>query len=432
MSPSSEQLLDDLRDARKRTLELVRGLSDEQLMGPRLEIVNPLRWEIGHLAWFHEHFILREVDGRAPVRADADRLYDSMKVAHDTRWDLPLPDFAGTLAYMRAVEEALIARLRGRAPSAEEAYLYRLTTFHEDMHGEAFTYSRQTLAYPAPEFALAGTAPKESVGALPGDVAVPGGAFPLGTVPGAPFVFDNEKWQHTVGLAPFRIARAPVTCAEFAAFVDDGGYARRELWSEEGWSWRESEAADHPVYWSRGADGWNVRFFDRAQPIAPHQPVIHVNWHEAEAWCRWAGRRLPTEAEWEAAAAGEPTSDGRRLAPRKRSYPWGDEPPTPERTNLDGRRLGCADVAAYPAGESAFGCRQMLGNVWEWTASPFVPYPGFAPDAYAEYSEPWFHTRKVLRGGCWATRSRMLNARYRNFFTAERRDVYAGFRTCAL
>jgi iron(II)-dependent oxidoreductase len=157
--------------------------------------------------------------------------------------------------------------------------------------------------------------------------------------------------------------------------------------------------------------------------------MLHVNWYEAQAYCRWAGRRLPTEAEWEVAAAGEPAGAG--LAPHKRRFPWGDEPPTPERAQLDDRCAGCADVAARPAGDSAFGCRQMIGNAWEWTASVFQPYPGFVADPYREYSEPWFGDHMVLRGGCWATCARLLRNTWRNFYEPDRRDVWAGFRTCA-
>ena len=232
-------------------------------------------------------------------------------------------------------------------------------------------------------------------------------------------------------IAPFAIARAPVTNVEFAAFVDDGGYRRRELWSAAGWTWRSAVGAEHPVYWRRTpASGWERRCFDRWLPLAPHEPVIFVCWYEADAYCRWAERRLPSEAEWEAAAAGEPTAEGRALAPRPRVYPWGDDSPTAARANLDGHALGCVDVAALPDGDSAFGCRQMIGNVWEWTATDFQPYPDFVRDPYAEYSAPWFDTHKVLRGGCWATRARLLRNTWRNFYTPDRRDVFAGFRVC--
>ncbi len=166
--------------------------------------------------------------------------------------------------------------------------------------------------------------------------------------------------------------------------------------------------------------------------FAPHQPVVHVNWYEADAFCRWAGRRLPTELEWEVAAIGVPGEGGGVLAPTKRRFPWGDAPPDRAHANLDGAATGCIDVGALPAGDSAWGCRQMLGNVWQWTSSDFTPYPGFTADPYADYSAPWFDTRKVLRGGGWATRARLITPVYRNFFTPDRRDVFAGFRTCAI
>lgn len=428
---STAELKAMLQDCRSRTLELVAGLDSGQLMGPQRDIVNPLLWEIGHLAWFHEHFILRRLDGREPMMKVADALYDSANVPHSTRWSLPLPSLGDTLDYMARVHAALAERLEGREIAAEESDLYHLITYHEDMHGEAFTYSRQTLGYPEPVLSATGSATAATAGAWEGDVSVPGGTFVLGSEPGSGFVFDNEKWAHPVTLAPFRIARAPVTNAAFAAFVDAGGYREPRFWDADGWRWRSDAGAEHPVYWQRsGGDGWAVRRFDGIEALAPNRPVAHVNWHEANAWCRWAGRRLPTEVEWEAAAAGSPTA-GNELGGPKRRYPWGDAAPRPDHANLDGGHLGCVDVAAYAEADSAWGCRQMIGNVWEWTASTFLPFPGFSPDAYEDYSAPAFGTRKVLRGGAWATRSRMVNNAYRNFFGPDRRDVIAGFRTCA-
>ncbi len=237
----------------------------------------------------------------------------------------------------------------------------------------------------------------------------------------------------SVELQAFRISRAAVTNAEFAAFVEDGGYRNHSLWTADGWAWREQEAADRPAYWlPKSTDGWTWRRYDSIEPLAPHEPVAFVNWFEADAWCRWAGRRLPTEMEWEAAALGEPDAGNNRLSSVKRRWPWGLSPPDRNRANIDHWSTGPVDVAACTDGDSAFGCRQMIGNVWEWTASTFLPFGGFSPDPYADYSQPWFGTRKVLRGGAWATHTRLANARYRNFFTPDRRDVIAGFRTCAL
>ena len=439
----TEQLASMLVDTRKRTLDLVSDLDDEQMMGPQLRIVNPPLWEIGHLAWFQEYWNLRRPRGTwyeadslfvPSILENADALYNSMEVAHDTRWDLPLLSREDTLAYMQRVLDDTLHKLNKEGATEESAYFARLATFHEDMHGEAFTYTRHTHALPAPLISdydpslLDGqpTGPHEA------DADVPGGEFMLGATGELPFVFDNEKWAHPVEIAPFAMARAPVTNVEFARFVDDGGYERRDLWSEEGWPWRESVGAEHPVYWSRGNDGWNHRRFDHVESLPPHQPVIHVNWHEANAYCRWAGRRLPTEAEWELAASAEASPDGSAITSHKRPYPWGDESPTPRHANLDGRLLGPVDVAAFPQGDGAFGLRQMIGNTWEWCSDTFGPYPGFVRDPYKDYSEPWFGDHKVMRGGCWATRGRMLRNTWRNFATPDRRDIFAGFRTCAL
>lgn len=428
--PGPRELIAQMEDARARTLALIEGLDAEQLMGPRLPTVNPLRWEIGHAAYFHEYWVLRQHLGEAPGRPDVDRLYDSITIAHDTRWDLPLPPLTETLAYMDSVLRRLRDHLAKDAPDARRDYLAQYAVFHEDMHTEAFTYTRQTLGYPAPAIGTPAQ-PGWQAGGLAGDAEVPGGTFLLGAVPGDGFAFDNEKWAHAVAVAPFRISRAAVSNAEFAAFVEDGGYRRPELWDDAGWQWRSSAGLEHPVYWRSGNGGWEWRHFDRWEPLPPDAAVIHVSWYEASAWCRWAGRRLPTELEWEVAAAGEPTADGRALAPVKRRYPWGNAPPDPTRANLDGGALGTIAAGALPAGDSAFGCRQMLGNAWEWTDSIFAPYPDFRPDMYRDYSMPLFGQTRVLRGGCWATRSRLIRNTWRNYYGPDRSDVFAGFRTCA-
>ncbi len=427
-----------LTDTRERTLGLVADLTDEQLIGPRLPIVNPMLWEIGHLAWFQEHWVLRHVGGEKPILKDADSLYDSARVPHDDRWTLPLPSRAEVLGYMEQVLARVLDRITRIKLNEQEIYFHHLVTFHEDMHGEAFAYTRQTLAYPPPPLSasLAGRSPvgDEIGGPWPGDVEIPGGLYLLGGTLDTPFVFDNEKWAHQVYVRPFRIARAPVTNEEFARFVDDRSYERQDLWSETGWAWRERVNAKHPVYWQRGhGPAWLYRKYDRFVPLEKYLPVIHVNWYEADAYCRWAHRRLPTEAEWEMAASAEPMAGGQGPRNEKRCYPWGNAPPTPDRANLDLRAGGCIPVNLLAAGDSTFGCRQMVGNVWEWTADDFEPFPGFTIDPYKEYSEPWFGgTHKVLRGGAFATRSRLIRNSYRNFYTPDRRDVLAGFRTCSL
>ncbi len=429
---STTKLAEWVHDARHRTFELVADLSDDQLMGLQLDIVNPLLWEVGHLAWFQSRWVLRHACGQEPVRADEDELYDSIAINHDRRWDLPLPARSETLAYACQVRDRVLHRIAQDNLDDEVIYHLLYTTLHEDMHAEAFTYTRQTLGYPAPSLSLAGKpgAELKGGGSLQEDVEIAGGVFMLGSGPEETFVFDNEKWAHPVEVRPFSMARAAVTQAEFAAFVDDEGYGRRKWWSEEGWSWRTSAGADHPLYWQRQTSGaWLRRHFDQWVGLEPHLPVIHINWYEAQAYCRWAGRRLPSEAEWEMAAASAP--DGRGSSQGKRRFPWGEEAPASGRANLDWQAMGCVDVGALPGGDSGFGCRQMIGNLWEWTSSTFLPYPGFAADPYKEYSKPWFETRKVMRGGCWATRSRLIRSNYRNFQIPDRRDIWVGFRTCA-
>jgi ergothioneine biosynthesis protein EgtB len=422
-----ERLVDALLDARRVELELLEGLSDAQMLGTPQHFVEPPIWEMGHVGWFQEYWILRHGDGGETLLPGSDGIYDAFNVSYTRRWDHAFPSRARTLAYITEVLHRCAGRLQSRPPGAEDAYFYTLAAQHEDMHAENLTLIRQTLGYPLPRLSLreASPAPAAEPGYVPRDVAVPGGVFMLGAASDEPFVFDNEKWAHPVVVPPFRISSTPVTNAEYAAFVDDGGYRRRECWSRRGWQWRRQAAVEHPLFWHREAGGWGECRFGVAIRLEPWHPVVHVNWYEAEAWCRWAGRRLPSEAEWEMAATLEPAGG------RKRRFPWGDEPPTAQHANLDYRAGGIIDVRALPAGDSPVGCRQMIGNVWEWVADTFAPYPGFVCDPYKEYSQPYFGQKKVLKGGGWTTRARLIRSTWRNFYPRHRRNVFAGFRTVA-
>ena len=377
-----------MQDARQYTRAVVDDLDDVQWQVPQADTVNPMRWEVGHLGWFMEHWCLRwRGAGVAPAPSmltHADRWYDSRSVAHATRWKLDLPTRAATWQYLGDVLDATLERLERCAGDPQSLYFFQLALYHEDMHGEAFAYTRQTCGYPAPPPRVQG-APTETKAAAGADSAVDiemaAGLLEQGAPRAQPgFVFDNEKWAHPVALPAFAIAERPVTAGEFAAFVEDGGYARAECWNEAGRRWLAASGARHPAYWRHQGDGWEERCYDRWQPLHPQSPVQHVNRHEADAWCRWAGRRLPSESEWEAAA-------------------------------VDGR--------------IAFGA------VWEWTATPFRPYPGFQPDPYAEYSAPWFETHCSVRGASLATSARVAHPRYRNYYTPERSDLFVGFRSCA-
>jgi gamma-glutamyl hercynylcysteine S-oxide synthase len=423
---NADRLAGELAASRERLSRVTTGLDGARLLGPKLEIVNPPLWELGHVAYFQEYWCLRRSVPGMPdsILKGADALYDSAKVAHDTRWDLPLPDLKATRAYQAAVLERTLERLAREPENPDLEYFAQLAAFHEDMHAEAFHYTRQTLGYEDPYLIKSEVGSRKSEVALSGDVELPGGTFMLGAAPDDGFVFDNEKWAHEVRIPPFRIARVPVTNAEYAAFVDAGGYSRREWWDEDGWAWKSREARQAPKYWEkRGGDG-SQRRFDRVIALRPDEPVTHVNWHEAQAYCRYAGRRLPSEAEWEYAAAWNAG------AVRKQRYPWGDQAPDAIHANLDG--TGITEVGNFLDGDSASGIRQLIGNVWEWTASTFAPYPGFVADPYQEYSQPWFGTHKVLRGGSFATPRRLIRNTWRNFYTPDRSDIFAGFRTCSI
>jgi iron(II)-dependent oxidoreductase len=376
-----------LREAREYTLRLYARLSPAQRDFPRLAIVNPPGWELGHVGWFQEFWCRRwsrddPAGARTPARLpQADAWFDSRHVPHDVRWDLPLPDWEAIHAYLSATLADTLEALPAMTQDALDRV--ELALRHEDMHGEAMLMALQALALPAP--------PESAEAAVRGrpwpdedDAEVAAGRVRIGTPEASDaYAFDNERGAHDVVLRPFAIARAPVRAAAFAAFVDDGGYREPRWWTAEGRAWLADTGRDHPAWWSRGTrtGAWEQRVFDRWQPLVGEAPVLGVNAHEAEAWCRWAGRRLPMEAEWECAA----------------------------RTD------------AIP----------LQSGAWEWTASAFQPYPGFVPGLYAEYSAPWFGDHRVVRGGSWATRRRLASPAFRNFYRPQRHDPFVGFRTCA-
>jgi len=425
-----DTLIADLNDARQRTLALINGLDSAQMIGPQLETVNPLLWEVGHVAYFHELWILRHLDKAPSFLENADELYDSITIAHNDRWDLPLNSLNDTKHYMQQVLDAEIKRLQNiNTVTEKDIYLTRYALFHEDMHTEAFTYTRRTLNYPAPVFSNTQLNDENyNSGALEGDIEIAGGEYLLGAPQDIDFCFDNEKWQHPVNVKPFAIAKAATTYQQFADFVNDGGYLNQAFWNDDGWAWLQNNNITQPNGWKKETgENWLIKHFDQWQALKPHAAVIHINWYEANAWCKWAGRRLPSEAEWELAASGTPNNIN-----EKRSYPWGNTPPNAERVNMDSRALGTIDVGALPQSDSAFGCRQMLGNSWEWVADTFNPYPGFTADMYQDYSQPLFGQTKVLRGGGWATPARMIRNTWRTYYGPDRNDVFAGFRSCAL
>jgi iron(II)-dependent oxidoreductase len=344
-------------------------------------------------------------------------MLDSSAVPHASRWSLPFP---GRDAIFRYMEDSHRATLEALAQSSDEArYFFRLALLHEDMHGEAMLMTLHTLGLPAPDRDHPAAPPPEAGPSR--EVRFNGGEFLQGAIPESRhFVFDNEKWAHVVAVRPFTIDIAPVCNGDFVAFVEEGGYRRSEFWSDEGWRWREALAIACPANWRRDGADWRQRWFDAWIPLAWDDPVVHLSCHEAEAYCAWAERRLPTETEWEYAA---------RNGGRDDRYPWGDAL-AGEVADLDYRLAGPAGGATHP--DAPTGMKHVIGGVWEWTASPFLPYPGFAADPYKDYSQPWFGNHRVLRGGSFATRSRLVHNRWRNFYLPGRNDVFAGFRTCAV
>jgi iron(II)-dependent oxidoreductase len=422
-----------MSDARARTLELMAALDDSALVRQWSPLMSPIVWDLGHIGNFEEQWV-RRAHSPAHRRDDAarerDHLYDAVAHARAARGALPLLDRSGALAYLDDVRrQTLEVVARSTFPSSDPilrgGFVHAMLAQHEAQHGETILQTVQLagigfeparrVAPPAARVAL-----DETLQAY-----VPGGTFVMGTNDRT-LAYDNERPAHEVDVPPFRIDLAPVTNRAYLRFVEDGGYRRRELWGDDGWAWRLVADVAHPSGWLRHGDGtWYERAFGRSEPLLLDQPVVHVCWYEARAYARWAGKRLPTEAEWEKAAAW----DLERLVPRR--YPWGDAPATPERANLDQRCFAPAAAGAFPAGVSYFGCHQMLGCVWEWTASDFEPYPGFEAFPYPEYSAIHFgRGHKVLRGGSWATQPLVARNTFRNWDLPERRQIFAGFR-CA-
>ncbi len=418
-----------LEEARARTLALIAPLDEADLRRQHDHLMGPILWDLGHIAGFEELWLTRNLDGAIRF-VEMPGLYNPFEHPRATRGALALPSLADTLAYLAAVRERALERLEladldADDPLLRDGYVYSMVAQHEYQHNETILQTLQLklgAPYRAPR---AYRSPRPAVLPAPGAmVRFPGGDVPIGTDDRAD-AYDNERPRHTVILAPFRIDVAPVTNGEYAAFVADGGYARDEWWSPAGRAWRAESGATAPKHWTRDGDGWTVRSMDRVSSLPANHPVCHVCYHEAEAYARWAGKRLPTEIEWEAAAsfANDDTIG--------RPYPWGSEPADRTRANVDQLAFGTSPVGAYADNRSALGCTDMIGNVWEWTSSDFGPWPGFDPFPYPEYSAAFFGPDyKVLRGGSWATRPGAVRNTFRNWDYPIRRQIFAGFR-CA-
>jgi iron(II)-dependent oxidoreductase len=423
------RIADDLERARERTRRLTDAVDDDDLIKQHSALMSPLVWDLAHIGNQEELWLLRDVAGRDPLLPETvDQLYDAFQHARSTRPALPLLEPAPSRQYVQDVRGRVLdllvrTPLHGR-DLLERGFAFGMIVQHEQQHDETMLATHQLRS--GEPVLDAGPPPAGPAGErLPAEVLVPGGAFTMGTST-EPWALDNERPAHAVDVPAFWIDTTPVTNAAYVEFIEAGGYDDERWWSPAGWRHRQQTGLVAPLFWSRSDDGaWWRRSFGRTAPVTPDEPVVHVDWYEADAYARWAGKRLPTEAEWEKAARHDPATG------RSRRFPWGDDDPTPARANLGQRHLRPALAGAYPEGESALGVRQLIGDVWEWTSTWLHPYPGFRAWPYREYSEVFFDgDYPVLRGGSFGSDLSAVRGTFRNWDYPIRRQIFSGFR-CA-
>ena len=403
-----------LEAVRARTMLLVEQLSDDTLNTVHSPLMSPIVWDLGHIATFEDLWLAQQAFGRTMLRERLGDVYDPNAAPRAERGGLPYLRSEDAFRYMDDVRARVLDLLEGAdlsaasTPLLRDAFVFEMVLRHEQQHTETILQTLQLMT--SAEYVPPGRRPTPDPEPIADGMAlVPAGPFDMGAA-AAGFAYDNERPRHVREIDAFRIDRVPVTNGEFIDFIDDGGYDRRECWSAEGWAWRAEESARAPAYWQRDGARWHSRSFAQWSEVDPSLPVCHVSWFEADAFARWAGKRLPTEAEWEKAAAGSGSQEA----------------------NLDQLAFGCAPAGAHAAGQSAYGARQMLGDVWEWTASGFEAYPGFAAFPYPEYSQDFFGGPfKVLRGGSWATQAGAVTSTFRNWDYPRRRQIFAGVRCAA-
>ncbi|MDZ7881705.1 MAG: ergothioneine biosynthesis protein EgtB [Mycobacterium sp.] len=417
---SPQALATELTRARERTLALV-DFDDAELHRQYDPLMSPLVWDLAHIGQQEEFWLLRDGNPNAPgiLAPEVDSLYDAFVHSRASRVDLPLLPPADARSYCRTVRDRALDVL-DRTDGHEALFRFGLVVSHENQHNETMLQALNLRAGPA-LLSTGAALPRGRAGVAGTSVLIPGGPFTLGVnASEEPYSLDNERPGHAVHVEPFRIGRVPVTNAQWREFIDDGGYRTPRWWSERGWAHRERAGLSAPAFWH--ADGSRTRFGHR-ETVAGDEPVQHVTYFEAEAFAAWSGARLPTEVEWEKACAWDPVAGVRRR------FPWGEAPPTSELANLGGDALRPAPVGAYPAGASAYGVEQMLGDVWEWTSSPLRPWPGFTPMIYDQYTVPFFDgDYRVLRGGSWAVAAGILRPSFRNWDHPIRRQIFAGVR----
>ena len=453
-----ERVADLYRQVRARTLEIVAPLEIEDYVIQTAEFMSPPRWHIGHTSWFFET-VLQKYQTAYRIYSEEFLFYFNSyyegfgaRIERPKRGTRSRPTVKETVAYRQHIDEQMsrfLEQVADRDDAEAILAIVRLGLEHEMQHQELLVYDIKHLLCDQFDAPIA-PAPA-SIETVTGMAEVEGGLFELGygvadrvssptvregsiTKSGdkSPhsinydFAFDNEKPQHKVFLQDFLIDRALVTNGDYLEFMNARGYQDFRWWHSAGWEKVNQEQWQAPLYWEQRDGEWMIRDFAGLHQVTGklNEPVSHVSFLEASAYAKWAGKRLPTEAEWEKAASFSPASNS------KREFPWGDSSPDESLGNLFENSLwGVAPVGAFPAGQSAYGCQQMIGDVWEWTTSDYVPYPGFKSE-FDEYNDKWFVGQKVLRGGSFATPRSHIRTTYRNFFHPHERWMVAGFR-CA-
>ena len=427
MSDVKEGLADALAGARQRSLGLLDPLSEEEQLAQHSPLMSPLVWDLAHVGHFEELWLLRALSRTLPIDPAHDDIYDAFRHVRAERARLAILGPAEARRHIAMVRDRVLdvldrVELDPSVPLLHDGYVYKMVAQHEHQHDETMLATLQLMTTPYPDFAPPAPAGRPVRSA---EVFVPGGPFTMGT-DSEPYAYDNERPAHVVDVGPFYLDTVPVTNGQYRAFVEAGGYDEPRFWSEAGWAHRCAEGLTAPEFWApEGSGSWSVRRYGRKIDLPDDEPVQHVSWYEADAYARFAGKRLPTEAEWEKAAAG--ASPGGWGAPPRH----GRREPLPIAANLGQRHSGPAPVGAYPDSASRYGAEQMLGDVWEWTSSDFTAYPGFVTFPYKEYSEVFYGSEyKVLRGGSWATSPLVARVTFRNWDYPIRRQIFAGFR-CA-
>ncbi|HEU0253744.1 MAG TPA: ergothioneine biosynthesis protein EgtB [Pyrinomonadaceae bacterium] len=428
------------RHVRARTMQIVAPLEIEDYVIQTAEFMSPPRWHIGHTSWFFETVLQAYKPGYRVYSEDFLFYFNSYYEGFGVRIERPKrgtksrPTVKETVAYRNHIDEQVLSVLESieSLPKAETVLsLVRLGLEHEMQHQELLVYDIKHLL--CDQFDAPISPRPEARIKVEGMAEIEGGLFWLGydqsKLPHSKsyeFAFDNEKPAHQVFLQDFALDKAPVSNGDFLDFIKDGGYQNFHWWFSEGWEAVNREHWQAPLYWELHDGEWMIRDFSGLQSAASRkdEPVCHVSFFEASAFAKWAGKRLPTEGEWEKAAC----YDERRKV--RSAFPWGDADPDSGNTNLFENGLwSAAPIGAFPDGANAYGCQQMIGDVWEWTTSDYVPYPGFKSE-FDEYNDKWFVNQKVLRGGSFATPQLHIRATYRNFFHAHERWMTSGFR-CA-